>query len=548
MAGPVSVTQTGVGASRWVAFDPNITPTQISIACVLTGAATYQIEWAYETPAVNAVVDPIVQGVTANAVATSSEAVTYARIVITAGIGSVTGNFVQAGVTTGVATASGIPTTLTQTGTGSTRWVAFDPSVCPTDITIACVFSGSGTYQVEWAYDQPATTGFPDNYVQGASANAVATISSPVLFGRITVTGSATVIGTFIQSGAATSVIPAPRTTSGNTAFNPSALQIITEALALIRVGVDEEPLTASQTKDAMRSLNLMVKAWQADGLHLWTKTEGVIFLEYGVAQYKLGGNNNTRSCLYENLVDTTLAADGTAGDSTIVVGDASGMANGDQIGVEIGGNILQWTTVNGSPVGNTVTLTNPLDEDVLTGGAVFAYSTKLERPTRMLQARRRIYAPNRQDYNDIWLTIQERPDYYNQPTKQQAGTETMIYYDPQLTTGLMQLWQSPSNETDLVLFTFERPLEDFTSLPQTADFPQEWIETVAWNLAFRLAPKYSFPLDERTQIGVVAEQMKQKLLGFDREYGSVYFQPDYTSQGGFASYGMYSGGYGGSR
>lgn len=332
-------------------------------------------------------------------------------------------------------------------------------------------------------------------------------------------------------------------TVSGDTSFNPVALQIITEALALIRVGVDEEPLTPSQSQDAMRSLNLMVKAWQADGLHLWTKTEGVIFLQYGVAQYGLGGNNSSRSCLYDNLVDVTLAADASAGSHTIVVSDASGITNGAQIGVEVGDNLLQWTTVNGAPSGNTVTLTAALSGDVSTDGAVFSYFNKLDRPTRLLQARRRIYAPDRQDWQDIWLTIQERPDYYNQPNKQQAGTETMIYYDPQLVTGLMQLWQSPSIETDLVLFTFERPLDDFTTLTQTADFPQEWIETLCWNLAFRLAPKYSFPLDERNQIDVIAEGMKQKLLGFDREYGSVNFQPDFTSQGGFnSSYGNGSG------
>lgn len=438
--------------------------------------------------------------------------------------------------------------TVIQSAVGSSQWIAFDTNISPTQISVACTVSGTVNYNVEWAYDVPATTAFPDNTVQGATANAVAVINDPVTFGRITVvSGGGSVSATFVQTGESTNTgTPASRGTSGNVGFNPTALQIITEALALIRIGVDEEPLTASQSQDALRTLNLMVKAWQADGLHLWTKTEGVIFLQYGVPQYKLGGTNNTRSCLYDDLVSTALAADAMAGATSIVVDDASGIANGDQIAVEIGGNLLQWTTVNGVPSGQIVTLTAPLSETVLTDGAVFAYTTKLDRPTRLLQARRRLFTPNMQDYQDIWLTIQERPDYYNQPTKLQPGTETMIYYDPQLATGLMQLWQSPSDETDLVLFTFERPLQDFTALPQTADFPQEWLETLAWNLAYRLSPKYSFPMDERTQLGSVAEAMKQKLLGFDREYGSVFFQPDYTSGGGF--YAGWSGGCGGRR
>lgn len=327
-------------------------------------------------------------------------------------------------------------------------------------------------------------------------------------------------------------------TTSGNTSYNPNALQIITEAFAQIRVGIEEEPLTAAQAQDGMNSLNLMVKAWQADGLHLWTKTEGVIFLQYGVPQYGLGGTVTARSCLYDDLVTNVLAADAVAGSHTVVLQDATGIASGDQIAVEIGGNLLQWTTVNGAPAGNTVTLTAALSEAVSAGGAVFAYTTKLLRPTRMLQARRRVFSSDMQDFNDIWLTIQERPDYYNQPTKLQPGTETMIYYDPQLVTGLMQLWQAPSDETDLVLITFERPIEDFTALPQTADFPQEWMETLAFNLASRLAGKYSFPLQERALLDVKAEKMKDKLLAFDREYGSVFFQPDFTGGGGFGGYG----------
>jgi hypothetical protein len=323
-------------------------------------------------------------------------------------------------------------------------------------------------------------------------------------------------------------------TTSSTSNFNPTARQIIEGAFALIRVGVSGEPLTAEDAQTGMKFLNLMAKAWNADGLHLWCKEEGVIFLQYGVPQYGLGGSNSTRSCMYSDLNVTALAADAVTGATQITVDDASGFASGMQIGVEIGGNLLQWTTVSGAPAGDVITLAAPLSEDVLIGGAVFGYTTKLQRPTRMLQARRRLFTPNQENSTDIWLTILERPDYYSQPTKLQPGTETMIYYDPQLVTGLMQLWQAPSNETDLVLFTYERSIQDFSNLTNTSDFPQEWIETLVFNLAFRLAPIYSFPMDERTQLGVVAEAMKQKLLGFDREYGSVNFQPDFTQGGGF--------------
>lgn len=323
-------------------------------------------------------------------------------------------------------------------------------------------------------------------------------------------------------------------TTSANTDFNPAAFDIITEALALIRVGVDEEPLTDSMTEDAMRSLNLMVKAYQAQGLHLWTKTEGVLFLSSGQAAYPLGGSVSTNSCLYSDLAVTTLSADVASGARTLTVTSITGIADDDAIAIELSDGTLQWTTVRGTPFGTTVNIDDALTDTADSGNALFAYTAKLLRPTRLLQARRRIFATDMATFQDIPLTIQERPDYYDQPTKFQPSTETMIYYDPQLISGILNLWMAPSTETDLVLFTFERPLEQFYELTNTADLPQEWLEALTYNLAYRLAPKYSFPLSERALLKVDAKEKLDLVLGFDREYGSVFFQPDFTQGGGF--------------
>ncbi len=67
--------------------------------------------------------------------------------------------------------------------------------------------------------------------------------------------------------------------TSNSANFNQTVLEIITEAYSLIRVGVEEEELTDAQAQEARRALNAMVKSWNADGLHLWCKDEGVLFL-----------------------------------------------------------------------------------------------------------------------------------------------------------------------------------------------------------------------------------------------------------------------------
>jgi hypothetical protein len=57
----------------------------------------------------------------------------------------------------------------------------------------------------------------------------------------------------------------------------------------------------------------------------------------------------------------TTLTADGSGGDLTITVASITGIASGDIIGVKLNTGQYHFTTVNGAPAGNTVTLTAAL-------------------------------------------------------------------------------------------------------------------------------------------------------------------------------------------
>lgn len=320
-------------------------------------------------------------------------------------------------------------------------------------------------------------------------------------------------------------------TTSGTTTLSSTALELITEAYELIRVAKDGESLQPEDTDAALRKLNLMVKAWQADGLHLWTKSEGVLFLVSSQASYAVGGSDSitANSATASDVVQTALSAAAIAGATSISVDSISGIADDDYIGIELTDGTIQWTVVNGAPSGVTIALDAALTGAASDDGVVYAYTTKLNRPARLLSARRRSA-----DGTEIPLTIIERPDYFDQPNKTNTATPTMVYYDPQRVTGQFYFWSTPSATTDTIRFTFERPLEKFDALTNTADFPDEWLEPIAYNLAYRLAPGTSFPLSERALLRTDALAMKDKLLGFDREYGSVFLQPDFTAGGGF--------------
>lgn len=111
------------------------------------------------------------------------------------------------------------PVTITQTGTGSTRWVAVTPHLDPCNLSVACKVTGTVNYTVEYTYqdvnfnpnstfaytlDSPTLNVFADGVVNGATASAVAVQQNPIWAARVTVnSGTGSVQATFLQAGIA---------------------------------------------------------------------------------------------------------------------------------------------------------------------------------------------------------------------------------------------------------------------------------------------------------------------------------------------------------
>ena len=68
-----------------------------------------------------------------------------------------------------------------------------------------------------------------------------------------------------------------------------TASDIVTAALRLIGEVDANQPVPSAEMQDGLEALNYLVKSWQAQGLHLWTKTEGILFLDVGKTDYLLG-------------------------------------------------------------------------------------------------------------------------------------------------------------------------------------------------------------------------------------------------------------------
>lgn len=78
-------------------------------------------------------------------------------------------------------------------------------------------------------------------------------------------------------------------TVSGTTAFNLTVEQIVTDARELLGIHAEEEPLTDADLQRGIRVMNMMLLAWQADGVQTWVLAEGSFALTQGDYDYVFG-------------------------------------------------------------------------------------------------------------------------------------------------------------------------------------------------------------------------------------------------------------------
>ena len=312
--------------------------------------------------------------------------------------------------------------------------------------------------------------------------------------------------------------------TSGSTEFTLTAQQIVNRALSKIHVKTAEVEPTANEMQDGIDSLNLMIKAWGAQGLHLWSKEEGVLFLDAGKTSYNLGVGGD-KSCDLSDFVSTTLTSANIITDTVLSLSSSVGIEVGDNIGIEADGNIRLWSTVLSVDSLTQVTINDPLTVATSEGASVFVFTDLMVRPNRILSYRRKTF---NQD-NEIPIINFSRDQYFNQVNKNTQGTVVNCYYSPQLVNGVLYTWQAPSSVNDFVRFTYERPLQDILSGDDTVDFPNEWLEAIIYSLAAKLSDDYMVPPAKADRIEMKAMRLLDDLLGWDEEISSLNIQPDFS-------------------
>lgn len=299
--------------------------------------------------------------------------------------------------------------------------------------------------------------------------------------------------------------------------FKLNAQQIVREALYSIGAIAVEETPTDDEITSSLRRLNMMLKAWQAEGLGVWLKQEVTLILQNDTIKYSIGPTGDHCSA---TMYKTELSVAAAAADGTVTVDSDDNITDGDYIGVEQDDTTVDWDVVNGAPVADVVTLTATMGGAAAVDNHVYNYTAKCQRPLEILWAVLR-------DSNDqdTPLSIISKDEYQAINDKDSEGTPNSIHYQPTLTNGTLYVWHEPNDMKNRIVMTIKRPIMDFDAVADDADFPPEWLEAVTTNLALRLAPAYGAPVHR--ELKTLARTSLEEAKGFDREHTSIYFQPE---------------------
>lgn len=323
--------------------------------------------------------------------------------------------------------------------------------------------------------------------------------------------------------------------TSGTTSFNYTTNQIITKALQLLGIIAPGEVASAEDYSACLDNLNMMVKGWESKGIFVHTQTQGTVFLNVGQQSYVLGAGS-TDHVATGTVVETNLTVAENAAATVLTVTSTSNMNINDNIGVQLDSEVLFWSTIVSINSSTSVTMAAGLPSVASDPNFVYTFTTTIGRALDIdnMQLRRNGGTDyvNQDQLADFPIYGLSRETYFNTPNKGVSAMPYQYYVDKQATNTILYVY--PANDTcsNRLKFTYRRIFQDFTNPSDVADFPQEWVECLCYNLAVRISPIYDKEVKVSQQaatgatIATQAMDMFKELLGHSIEKNSLKISP----------------------
>lgn len=317
--------------------------------------------------------------------------------------------------------------------------------------------------------------------------------------------------------------------TSGDTTFNLTTSGIITEALELLGVIRPGQSVESEDYTSCLRSLNMMVKSWQQNGMFVTHETEATIFITPGQQKYVLGGTDPDRTGA-EPVIETKTSADYTTSTTTIDVTSTTGMTALDNIGVVLDDNTVHWTTIASITDSNTLVLTVGLTGAASSGNMVYTYTNEMGRPLEISSIHLRNSGGTdsslTDELSDRKVNELNKFNYKNIYNKGQQGTVIQFYQNKQNTSTTLYVWPTGNLVSERLKIVYKRIIEDFDNSTDVADLPANWTACLAYNLAAYVAPKYGKEQKAAQAIAPLATSLLQSAMADLTEKANFLITP----------------------
>ena len=318
--------------------------------------------------------------------------------------------------------------------------------------------------------------------------------------------------------------------TSGSVDFTMTRTEIIEHSLSLLGVYGVGRTVSAEDMSVGVMALNSMIKSWQARGLYMWGREEAVLFLEDNVESYTLGnGSGDAKMALRSDAQVSQLGAAASSGATSLMVDSTTGMAASDNIGIVQDDDVVHWTTIVSVDSSTTLTITTGLAGDAAIDAFVYVFTSRTNKPLFIHDVRRvtGYDQTSSSTRTEQPMTELSHEEYFNLSNLTYSGVPTQWYYNPDISTGTFYVWPRPDNPDTRLHITFSRMLEDVDASTDEVDFPSEWLETIQYQLAVRLAPH--FGRDEKLPyLMPIASSLLNDKLKQDTENASIKFKPNF--------------------
>ena len=321
---------------------------------------------------------------------------------------------------------------------------------------------------------------------------------------------------------------------SGSVNFAVTRDDLIKTALQHIGGIGDGDTPSSTQLSEGGLLLNMLIKHWKTFDIQLWVRKYGFILPVSNVSLAVIGAEGGHVVTGYDF---TTTSAASAAGASTITVTTVTGISASDQIGIEDDDGEIQWTTVNGAPVGSVVTLAATLTDAVASGAAVYTYtqpSQRAARPAKILEAFRRTSNETAASVIDTPMRMISEQEYNLLGSKGTEGAPIQWWADQTLglSTSIhpgnldFYFWPRFENGDNVIVYRYIKIFDDMDAATNDVEFPQEWFLPLMVGLAWLEAPKHGIPLKERDMLFKEMLFLATSARDYDQEMGSLYILP----------------------